>query len=423
MVNIGRRVFINRGGVFCALKKCSPTSARILFDWRRLLDQTGLRIDHPIFWLLFGAWRDWRFIVISLLPGALYVLFLLVTDAFADAWFQMVALGGVFAELAVKNILAIPSIVGFIIAVMITYASRIRDGGWRIFAVIVAAGLLLWMIMLIKTSEWAYSQPAFGAAVGVFVARLFFGKIFLPYLAALLVIGWASSLSIGAPYPAWIGGVLGVSALMVAINGNPQKKLKKNRHDSFSTQAEWAVILTVLLAAIAVFIDLRLNNIYREKLPSFLIAPLDEKFPGAAGIVGSPTMVSVYEDLQKMVGQARKDKKRYAIVPEFAAWWATADEVNPLPTDWVLTQELGENNPDLVKRLLTTADSIRPETYFIVQKFTAEHIPRDSAGVYKWQDISPEYANHWENSRYVIVGHIRENYELYKENEYFWLYK
>ena len=100
-------------------------------------------------------------------------------------------------------------------------------------------------------------------------------------------------------------------------------------------------------------------------------------------------MVSVYEDLQKMVGQARKDKKRYAIVPEFAAWWATADEVNPLPTDWVLTQELGENNPDLVKRLLTTADSIRPETYFIVQKFTAEHIPRDSAGVYKWQDISP----------------------------------
>ena len=349
--------------------------------------------------------------------------FLLVTDAFADAWFQMVALGGVFAELAVKNILAIPSIVGFIIAVMITYASRIRDGGWRIFAVIVAAGLLLWMIMLIKTSEWAYSQPAFGAAVGVFVARLFFGKIFLPYLAALLVIGWASSLSIGAPYPAWIGGVLGVSALMVAINGNPQKKLKKNRHDSFSTQAEWAVILTVLLAAIAVFIDLRLNNIYREKLPSFLIAPLDEKFPGAAGIVGSPTMVSVYEDLQKMVGQARKDKKRYAIVPEFAAWWATADEVNPLPTDWVLTQELGENNPDLVKRLLTTADSIRPETYFIVQKFTAEHIPRDSAGVYKWQDISPEYANHWENSRYVIVGHIRENYELYKENEYFWLYK
>ena len=306
------------------------------------LTRQGFVLTIPIFWLLFGAWRDWRFIVISLLPGALYVLFLLVTDAFADAWFQMVALGGVFAELAVKNILAIPSIVGFIIAVMITYASRIRDGGWRIFAVIVAAGLLLWMIMLIKTSEWAYSQPAFGAAVGVFVARLFFGKIFLPYLAALLVIGWASSLSIGAPYPAWIGGVLGVSALMVAINGNPQKKLKKNRHDSFSTQAEWAVILTVLLAAIAVFIDLRLNNIYREKLPSFLIAPLDEKFPGAAGIVGSPTMVSVYEDLQKMVGQARKDKKRYAIVPEFAAWWATADEVNPLPTDWVLTQELGK---------------------------------------------------------------------------------
>ena len=163
VVNIGRRVFINRGGVFCALKKCSPTSARILFDWRRLLDQTGLRIDHPD--ILVAVWRlaglafllSFRF-----LPGALYVLFLLVTDAFADAWFQMVALGGVFAELAVKNILAIPSIVGFIIAVMITYASRIRDGGWRIFAVIVAAGLLLWMIMLIKTSEWAYSQPAFG---------------------------------------------------------------------------------------------------------------------------------------------------------------------------------------------------------------------------------------------------------------------
>ena len=77
------------------------------------LTRQGFVLTIPIFWLLFGAWRDWRFIVISLLPGALYVLFLLVTDAFADAWFQMVALGGVFAELAVKNILAIPSIVGF----------------------------------------------------------------------------------------------------------------------------------------------------------------------------------------------------------------------------------------------------------------------------------------------------------------------
>ena len=102
------------------------------------------------------------------------------------------------------------------------------------------------------------------------------------------------------------------------------------------------MILTVLLAAIAVFIDLRLNNIYREKLPSFLIAPLDEKFPGAAGNCrfsdnGFPFM----KDLQKMVGQARKDKKRYAIVPEFAAWWATADEVNPLPTDWVSYAGIG----------------------------------------------------------------------------------
>ena len=95
---------------------------------------------------------------------------------------------------------------------------------------------------------------------------------------------------------------------MVAINGNPQKKLKKNRHDSFSTQAEWAVILTVLLAAIAVFIDLRLNNIYREKLPSFLIAPLDEKFPGAAGIVGSPTMVSVMKTCKKWSDKPAKTK-------------------------------------------------------------------------------------------------------------------
>ena len=419
-------VFLLTVGVFFVRKKNVYRQAFGYFlIGGACLTKQSFVLTIPMFWLLFGGWRDWRFIVISLLPGALYVLFLLVTDAFADAWLQMVSIAkGQSSNLAFGNFLAIPSIVGFTIAVMITYASRIHDDRWRIYAVILAAGLLLWITWLIKTAEWAYSQPAFGAAIGVLTARLFLDKIFLPYLAALLVIGWASSLSIGAPYPAWIGGVLGVSALMVAINGNPQKKLKKNRHDSFSTQAEWAVILTVLLAAIAVFIDLRLNNIYREKLPSFLIAPLDEKFPGAAGIVSSPTMASVYVDLQEMVGQAREDKKKYAIVPEFAAWWAAADEVNPLPMDWVLEVELGRNHPDLVKRLLTTADSIRPETYFIVQKFTAEAIPRDKPGVYKWQtDIGPENANKWENSRYILVGHIRENYELYKETEYFWLYK
>ena len=210
VVNIGRRVFINRGVFFVRSKNVRRQALGYFLIGGACLTRTGLRIDHPD--ILVAVWRlaGLAFYCHFAFARRLYVLFLLVTDAFADAWFQMVALGGVFAELAVKNILAIPSIVGFIIAVMITYASRIRDGGWRIFAVIVAAGLLLWMIMLIKTSEWAYSQPAFGAAVGVFVARLFFGKIFLPYLAALLVIGWASSLSIGAPYPAWIGGVLGV---------------------------------------------------------------------------------------------------------------------------------------------------------------------------------------------------------------------
>ena len=107
-----------------------------------------------------------------------------------------------------------------------------------------------------------------------------------------------------------IGGVLAFSALMVAINGNPQKKLKKKSSRFVFNSGGVGGDINGAVAAIAVFIDLRLNNIYREKLPSFLIAPLDEKFPGAAGIVGSPTMVSVYEDLQKMVGQARKDKKR-----------------------------------------------------------------------------------------------------------------
>ena len=140
---------LTRGGVFCALKKCSPTSARILFDWRRLLDQTGLRIDHPD--ILVAVWR---------LAGlAFYCHF-----AFARRLICAVfACHGCIRRCLVSDGRPGRCICGtcrqeyFSNTVYCRFYHRCNDNlclaypRWRLANIcrIVAAGLLLWMIMLI----------------------------------------------------------------------------------------------------------------------------------------------------------------------------------------------------------------------------------------------------------------------------------
>lgn len=373
----------------------------------------------PIFLVLYGAWRDWRLITAALMPGTIFVLFLLANGAFPDAFLQMVAVGeGKFAKIAVKNFSAL-ALLGFFTGVAATIFQNSKKNAWKTMGIIVVAVLLLLMAVLIELAGWLYSQLPFGAAAGVIVARFCLDKTFLRNLAALLVISWISSLSLGSPYPAWLGGILGIAVFMASADKKPTagKNLAIDRLDQRSSKAEWTAIVTVMIVSLAVFVEGRLNYFNYKILPTSYSEPLDGKFPGAAGLLSSPAIIAALSDLQIMVDYARESGKKFSIVPEFAAWWIAAPEENPLPLDWPLNAELGNNNPELVHQLMAAADALRPETYFIVQKFVA---PSEMPGLVV-QNKLPNFW--WENQSYPIVGHIRRNYELHKENKHFWLYK
>lgn len=384
----------------------------------------------PIFLLMFKGWRDWRMVVASLLPGILFVLFLFFSGALPDAWLQLTSLQGSFARVN-SSYLRFDIVGGMLIGIFAGLAS-LSGRYWRLYsAIVLSTGLLLLMAASITYSGLVnHSFLAFGSAVGILIVRWYFGKIFPRILASMLFIVWMSSISLGLSQPVWLSGVLGMTVLMsVYRNQAKQEKILKNHKTSgkkMRSDGRLVVNLaaiTAMFVSVTVFIEARLNNIYREKISSLLTAPLDSRFPGAAGIVSSRAMAAAYDDLNKMVRMARESGKRYVIVPEFAAWWLVAEEINPLPMDWTYVQDLGNNHPALTRRLLSAADALRTDTFFIVQKFTAEIIPRYRPGIIRWQEINIDFALYWEDYQYVIVGYIRKNYELITENKHFWLYQ
>ena len=130
--------------------------------------------------------------------------------------------------------------------------------------------------------------------------------------------------------------------------------------------------------------------------------------PGGKGVFTNPNTHAFLSDLGRAVEFVEQSHRKYAIIPDVAAYWVQSPQPNPFPAVWPHGEEL--KTPPLLNRYLRAIDARRLDTTVIVQKISAENLPSGFVPL-------PE------GSYYEVVRYVRQNLEKVHETDYFALYQ
>lgn len=365
----------------------------------------------PVVLLLIGDWRSYRAWLAMALPGLAYLLMLVVSGAFGDAWLQLTAHSELkkvgFDRFYDSVELLRGGVLGFLAAAML---ARDDDGERRWLhwlrvgvGAAVLAGIVIVAARAIVLRHFAKTTfLMFGATGGLTVAYLFRKEREMGRLGLLTTLcAWSVALSIGAPSPSRAGGLLAIFLLAVSYRA-------LQRLGARSEQPLRIVLCTLCAFAALHWTQTRGRVLYRERPSRDLTCSLDGIFPGARHIRSNPNTCKVLADLHQVV--ANLGGRRYAIVPDFPGYWVEAKQANPLVIDW--PQKIELTNPKLRKRVFDQVRAERGKLVFIVQKFLAADFSKGKKR--KMRDGG---------GFYPIVGLVKHTYHKVGESEFFELYQ
>jgi hypothetical protein len=166
------------------------------------------------------------------------------------------------------------------------------------------------------------------------------------------------------------------------------------------------VISAVALVLIWIQYDYRSTHVYRDVPFDQQTEQLGGVMKGLTGIKSSDVMASYLADLNDAISLVEGGK--YAILPDNAAHWVTAEQSNPLPVIWAQSVELA--NDAMVSQVTDSLDEQKGTLTVIVQKYRV-----DSLAIQRTELNTPE--------RYRVVEYVRNNFSRVAETEYFDIYR
>lgn len=353
----------------------------------------------PVALLLTGDWRRGEHLLAFAAAPLAYTGLLVQAGGIDDAAVQL------FTETSLRQTgwiayVSRPTLLGF--AAVGFLATHLSQGGQRVARLagaLVLAGIVGWAALGLSDAAWWQWEPfaILAAAAGSAAWSLTRGVRTGPFRAGALAVtvAWAASISVGYNTPALAAGLLAAYLLLEAWRGLEALQLVRV-----------AYLAPVGVAAILAWtgaVGVRHQHIYRDAPASQLVYDLGGIFPGAAGIKTNATTYAVAADLQRAIELTAG--QRYAIMPEFAAYWVQADQENPLPLDWLYWLEM--NDPRLRDRILWQMDAQRGSLVVLVQKVSAAALP----------GLAPPAGDPW------ITSHVQATWTPVAETEYFVLYQ
>lgn len=365
----------------------------------------------PITLLIFCDWKNWRYVLAAATAGILYVAFLLVSGGMSDGLEQLFSQKGIVKvgiQAYMFNRVYLGLVWGF--SAMWLFSDE-RTDRWLPRAStkpIISFLILSAFIGFFTNSLWddeirKWSFSLFGALGGTLVYLGAWGgaqKIrAIQTGAAIALVAWSSSLSLGYNNP-----VMGSGMIIVFFLG----LLLKQIHNA-GTIMRRAILLLGTIMAISAFYHAKTTYIYRDSPAANLTEPLGEVFPGGRLIMTNPRTYAFLEDLNVAIAKVSDQKKKYSIIPAVAGYWAKSAQENPLPIDWAQTTEL--NTPALLSRVTDSIENQRTQQLVIVQKFVAEHLPQAQVSI----DSQIKY--------YAVVHYVRNNLQKVDETEYFEIFQ
>lgn len=373
----------------------------------------------PLFVLvLFGDWRQLRYVLAAGAAGATYVAAMAMEGALGDMFHQVTAAGSVRArglDAYILNPLMPWGVLGGFLALeLLSAGSRAGPARWptlwRSLGAVAALAMLLRMTVALRPGQnYVYGDSVLlfafvlGAMLSMWRRRQPSDAPLLRLGALVLMVAWSVGLSIGWTSPALASGALAVFLWFL---------LRARAEDLLSTSGAPALLRYASIAgltAVAVFngYAARTQSIYREPTLAEIDAPLDEVMPGGALLKTNRRTHAFLTDLRRAVDDIEPTGKRYAIVPDVAGWWPSAAQPNPLAVDWAYPMETP--SPELQAQLARSLDEQRGQLIALVQKVSAELLHE------RFEPLDSSYC--------TLLEHVRTSWTKTGETRYFDLYE
>jgi hypothetical protein len=173
------------------------------------------------------------------------------------------------------------------------------------------------------------------------------------------------------------------------------------------TRTPLLAVSVLLCLLVPVWGVARTRNVYRERPANQLVYRLDGVFPGARFLRTDANTYALILDLRRAIRLA--GARPFAVIPDFAGYWACAPERNPLGIDWPNSFELG--SPMLFSRITRDLERLRGHGTVILQKVGAHDIAK---GFIPFED---------DDSFYTIVPYVRSHFRKTAQTQWFELYQ
>lgn len=389
----------------------SRTSGYTMMSLAYLCKQSFL-LAAPLALIVLGDWRKIRYWIAIAIPAGLYVLFLLLTDALADASHQLVPSQNYLRDVVVSyyNRELLLGIIAGYLAIRLAIGEHKLQLPWfenwsRWSGILALSVLPLLGIAATYVTGRFILQSSFGL-LGITLGAVCYFMVDRPHKAVeqvrvgllALIAAWSVSLSNGYRYPILASGQLLLSQLVFIYPAILQRTSKRFLVGSLTLCA---------VIALTSFGVVRVNCIYKDQPARNLTRELGQVLPGGKRIRTNPSTYKAFVDLRSAISVALSLGKTYSIIPDYAGYWVKSQETNPLPIDWTYNAQLW-NKAELTNRIISALESRRDNNVAIVQKADAA-----------WLAIKP----HPLSDKCAIVKYVREHFSKISENDSFELYK
>lgn len=409
-------LFVTIGLYICvtARKDLVKASGYMIIAFSYLCKQNYILIA-PLILIVLNDWRVFKFWLAVMIPGILYLLFLLISGALSDAMLQLfcqtdIIQTGITNYVKPETFLGI--ILGFIfIQKVVQYQSvPVKRLNKKTLILLVTVSILGAAPLLIGLNE-VLNFKGILFIIAFFIFGILLGNLFYLYknksvvqrpllkiIFIVLLIAWSSSISIGYNAPILMLGQM-VTLILAYV------------YKTTLLKGKWKTITLYfgLVSVTAIFLFTRINYIYLDQKAENLTRPVDSVIAGAKFIQTNNNTYSYLLDLRSAVKIAKKSNKNYTVIPSAAAYWVKATELNPLSIDWMQKTELP--NSELYNRIIEELNTQRNSEIEIVSKYWPEKLATEFTPIQN------------DDKFYSIVGYIRKNFSKIKETKYFELYK
>jgi hypothetical protein len=354
--------------------------------------------------VLLSDWRSIKYWCAGVLPGLLYVVYLLCVGGIFDAVTQLTSHPEFFATAVLAYCqprVLLSAAIGFCAAHLIASAAADGFRRWSALIILYVAPLIGTAVSLALGVMISTAFLLFGLCLGIavywIVSRQDSPAAKRVMLLALLA-AWTASISGGYNSPALGAGALLVAVAITILGQGPhwQRRLVE-----YSLPVFCALI-------VAGFVIGRVQHIYRDQSAEHLNHPIEDVMPGGKGIYTNPNTYAFLRDLRRAVEFVERTHRIYAIIPDVGAYWVKSPQANPFPAVWPHGEEL--KTPPLLNRYLRAIDARRIDTTVIVQKVAADN-------------LASGFAPLPEGGYFEVVRYVRQNLEKVHETDYFALYQ